>query len=133
MTVIHSFTPSIISSPTLSEIQAKNIVAFMMDCQHKVFKVPEGVKVTALGRIHRIKNGQSDLCRGKNRTKKDSIVSEVNNSQPWLLSYFRQLHIAFSCVTCSMTMITTTSVPIFVQSNLLFLFDFKVVVESSDF
>ena len=77
MTVIHSFTPSIISSPTLSEIQAKNIVAFMMDCQHKVFKVPEGVKVTALGRIHRIKNGQSDLCRGKILSH---VAGVVNNT-----------------------------------------------------
>ncbi|XP_072015084.1 LOW QUALITY PROTEIN: DEP domain-containing protein 7-like [Amphiura filiformis] len=63
MTVIHAFTSCIISCPTLSEIQAKNIVAFMMDCQQKVFKTPEAIKVAALGRTHRIEHGQADLCK----------------------------------------------------------------------
>ncbi|XP_038047024.1 DEP domain-containing protein 7-like [Patiria miniata] len=63
ITVITSFTPAIIPGKIVSPVQAKNLVAFMMDCMDRICKVPHLVAETAQRRIARLKAGHRDISR----------------------------------------------------------------------
>ncbi|XP_022111977.1 DEP domain-containing protein 7-like isoform X2 [Acanthaster planci] len=63
VTVITSFTPAIIPSRIVSPIQAKNLVAFMMDCVDRVCEMPPLVAQRAERRISRLKAGQRDVSQ----------------------------------------------------------------------
>ncbi|XP_033628513.1 DEP domain-containing protein 7-like isoform X1 [Asterias rubens] len=61
ITLITTFTSLIIPSQVVTPVQEKNLVSFMVDCNDRIFKIPQLVEEAAKIRIARLKAGLKDI------------------------------------------------------------------------